>query len=271
MAVDLPSLLADLSAETGVVDGLLSALDVADWERSTPAEGWAIRDQVSHLAFFDDVAVLAAEDPKAFETSKREVLDLGDDFVDQIAERYRAISAGELLGWFRSSRRRLVDVFGSIDPSVKLPWFGPPMSAASSVTARLMETWAHGRDIADTLGNQPEATDRLRQIAHIGVRTLGFSFQLHGRDVPAGPVYVELSAPSGDTWSWGPPDAPNAVRGTAEDFCLVVTQRRNTADTRLHATGVVAREWMEVAQAFAGPPGTGRPAREDARPGVVHR
>jgi uncharacterized protein (TIGR03084 family) len=264
MAVDLPQLLNDLAAETEVVDALLSGLQAQDWERPTPAQGWAIRDQVSHLAYFDDTAVLAARHPERFEAEKAELTAVGDGFVDAVAERYRSMPPGELLSWLRSSRRRLIDTFGGIDPSAKLPWFGPPMSAASSVTARLMETWAHGRDIADTLGSTSPATDRLRQIAHIGVRTFGFSFQLRGLPVPSEPVFVELSAPSGATWSWGPSDAANTVRGPAEDFCLVVTQRRNVKDTGLAVTGPVATEWMTVAQAYAGAPGPGRPARAEA-------
>ena len=264
MAVDLPQLLNDLAAETEVVDALLSGLQAQDGERPTPALGWAIRDQVSHLAYFDDTAVLAARHPERFEAEKAELTAVGDGFVDAVAERYRSMPPGELLSWLRSSRRRLIDTFGGIDPSAKLPWFGPPMSAASSVTARLMETWAHGRDIADTLGAASPATDRLRQIAHIGVRTFGFSFQLRGLPVPSEPVFVELSAPSGATWSWGPSDAANTVRGPAEDFCLVVTQRRNVKDTGLAVTGPVATEWMTVAQAYAGAPGPGRPARAEA-------
>jgi uncharacterized protein (TIGR03084 family) len=264
MAVDMPQLLNDLAAETAVVDALLSGLDAAEWERPTPAQGWAIRDQVSHLAYFDDTAVLAATQPEQFEIEKTELLALGDGFVDHVAERYRSMPADELLAWFRSARQRLIDTFSEIDPSAKLPWFGPPMSAASSATARIMETWAHGHDIADTFGSSSPATDRLRQIAHIGVRTFGFSFQLRGLPVPTEPVYIELTAPSGATWSWGPADAADSVRGPAEDFCLVVTQRRNIKDTDLIVTGPVAAEWMTVAQAYAGAPGPGRPAREDA-------
>lgn len=265
MAVDLRRLLADLAAETQIVDQLLSDLDAGDWERATPAQGWAIRDQVSHLAYFDDVAVLAAQDADSFETTKNEVTVLGDDFVDRVAERYRGMAPDELLEWFASSRRRLITVFSAIDPSVKLPWFGPPMSAASSVTARLMETWAHGQDIADALGRTTEATERLRQIAHIGVRTMPFSFQLRGLPVPDESVYVELSAPGGGTWTWGTPDSEAQVHGPAEDFCLVVTQRRNIADTAVRTKGDVAAQWMSIAQAFAGPPGSGRPAGENAR------
>jgi uncharacterized protein (TIGR03084 family) len=134
------------------------------------------------------------------------------------------------------------------------------MSAASSVTARLMETWAHGQDIADALEVTRPATARLRHVAHLGVATMSFSFQAHGQPVPTAPVRVELTAPGedGTTWTWGPPEASDLVRGDALDFCLLVTQRRHRLDTGVRATGPVATAWLEVAQAFAGPPGPGR-------------
>lgn len=264
MAVDIAQLLSDLRAETAVVEAMLVDLDPADWERPTVAAGWAIRDHVSHLAYFDDAATLAARDPDAFRESARELLALGDDFPDQVADRYRAMPPEELHDWFTSAREAFLREFAAIDPSVKLPWYGPDMSAASSITARLMETWAHGRDIADTLGREPEPTERLRHIAHIGARTLGHSFALRGRPLPAEPVYVALSGPAGDAWTWGPPDATNSIHGPALDFCLVVTQRRNVADTQLQITGPIAAEWMAIAQAYAGAPGPGRPPQGES-------
>jgi uncharacterized protein (TIGR03084 family) len=131
------------------------------------------------------------------------------------------------------------------------------MSARSKVTARIMETWAHGQDVADTLGIRREPTDRLRHVAHIGVTTFGWSHVNRGLEVPDTPVRVELTGPSGDLWTWGPEDAAQSVRGPAEDFCLVVVQRRHVEDTSLAVSGDVARNWMLIAQAFAGPPVTG--------------
>jgi uncharacterized protein (TIGR03084 family) len=134
------------------------------------------------------------------------------------------------------------------------------MSAASMTTARLMETWAHGLDVTDALGQPPSVSDRLRHIAHIGVRTRDFAFAQHGLPVPEEPFRVELTAPDGGTWSWGPEDAPQRVTGPAVDFCQRVTQRRHRADLALTATGDDADRWLDIAQAFAGPPGAGRAA-----------
>jgi len=256
-------LLADLTAETSVVDAMLAGLAGADWERPTPAAGWAIRDQVSHLAYFDQAAALAATRPGKFGRQTAQLAALGPDLADVIAGQHRGDEPAALLSWFRTARAALVAVFAGLDPGTRVPWYGPPMSIASSATARLMETWAHGQDIADALGIGREPAMRLRHIAHLGVRTLGFSFQVHGLPVPAGPVRVELTAPDGSLWHWGPAAAADQVTGPAEDFCLVVTQRRHRAATRLQVTGPVATQWMSLAQAFAGPPGPGRSPQAD--------
>ncbi len=255
----LDGLLADLAAETADLDRVLAGLTAAGWERPTPAAGWAVRDQVSHLAYFDEAAALAVTDAGRFRAAAAALAAAGPDFPDQVAARYRSLPAPELLGWFRTARGGLAAVFAAADPAARLPWYGPPMSPASSVTARLMETWAHGQDIADAAGVAREPTGRLRHVAHLGVRTLGHSFTLRGRPVPGTPVRVELGAPDGGTWTWGPAGAADTVRGPALDFCLVVTQRRNLADTALRADGPVAAEWLSIAQAFAGAPGPGRP------------
>jgi uncharacterized protein (TIGR03084 family) len=258
MAVELSALLADLGAETRVVQELLTGLADHDWERPTPAQGWAVRDQVSHLAYFDAAAVIAATEPDRFRAEAAELLALGHGFPDEVAGRYRQLPPAALFEWFSGARAQLLATFGSLDPKTRVPWYGPDMSIASSATARLMETWAHGQDIADTFGVQREPTGRLRHIAHLGVRTLRFSFQLNDREAPAAEVRVELAAPDGSRWTWGPADAENRVTGPALDFCLAVTQRRHPADTELCATGPVASEWMSIAQAFAGAPGSGR-------------
>jgi uncharacterized protein (TIGR03084 family) len=257
VAADLGGLLADLTAETRVLEDLLEPLDAAAWQRPTPSPGWTIHDQVSHLAYFDETATLAATDPDRFR-AEADVGALGPGFPDEIAARYRKLPEAELLSWFLGARTGYVAALRGLGPRDRLPWYGPDMSAASSVTARLMETWAHGQDIADALGAVREPTSRLRHVAHLGVRTFGFSFQLNGRPVPLTPVRVELAAPDAGTWTWGPADAPDRVTGPALDFCLVVTQRRNLADTRLRVTGPAATEWMSLAQAFAGAPGPGR-------------
>jgi uncharacterized protein (TIGR03084 family) len=257
----MTSLADDLAAESAELRGLVAGLDEAGWRRETPAEGWSIADQVSHLAYFDDVAVQSAVEPDAFRAEWERT---GRVDPDAIAARYRDLPGAELLGWFDRSRERLIETFRGLDPRLRMPWFGTAMSAASSLTARIMETWAHGQDVADALGVAREPSARLRHVVHIGVGARAFSYALHGRVLPDVPVHVELAAPDGSRWTWGPADAADRITGPALDFALLITQRRHRDDLALTVTGAAAREWAEIGQAFAGEAGTGRRAGQFA-------
>jgi uncharacterized protein (TIGR03084 family) len=267
MPVDMAALLADLEAESAAFDAMIAPLSAAEYLLPTPAEGWCISDQVSHLAFFDEAALLAATDPSRFTIEAAQMMARDAEFPGEVAVRYRATPGPELRVWLQRARRDLLAGFAAIEPGRRLPWYGPDMSAASSVTARLMETWAHGQDVADALEISRPPTARLRHIAHIGVSTIGFSFLLRGLPVPDQPIRVELTAPDGSTWTWGPASADNVVRAPAQDFCLVVTQRRHPADTSVVAAGPLAAQWIAIAQAFAGAPGPGRQPRTGRQPG----
>jgi len=260
MPVDIEPLLRDLSAETDLLLERLNGAGDGVWDRPTPAPGWTVRDQLTHLAYFDDTAVLAAVNPDAFRAGKEDALRDVDAFTASIARQYSTLTGDETRQWFTRARAELASVYSRLDPESRVPWYGPDMSPASAVTARLMETWAHGQDIIDGMGQLRSDSPGLRHVAHIGVRTLPNSFRARSLPVPDSPVRVELAAPDGELWEWGPAGAPDEVRGPALDFCLVVTQRRHIDDTRLATTGPVAREWMSIAQAFAGPPGAGRRA-----------
>jgi uncharacterized protein (TIGR03084 family) len=266
MADLLADLAAALEAETASLERLLTDLDGAGWQRPTPAEGWSIRDQITHLAYFDDAAATAIAEPDRFRAERDAVLADLERIPDRMAREHRSVSGPDAHAWFRRARAHLVEVALAADRGVRIPWYGPDMSVASMLTARIMETWAHGQDVADALGAPHAVTPALRQVAHLGVRTLPNSFRARGREVPEVEVRVELIGPGGDEWEWGPSDATDRVRGPALDFCLVVTQRRHLADTTLDVQGPVAAEWMEIAQAFAGPPGAGRPPTRPVSP-----
>lgn len=255
--VDIDTLCTDLYDEHASVDDLVVGLDEPTWDLPTPAEPWTIRDQISHLAFFDEQAALAVLEPDRFTANLTKAAEDIDAFMDAPLDFGRALPGNEVLSWWRGIRTQMLRGFWAADPTVRVPWFGPPMSLASFISARLMETWAHGQDVVDALGVEREATDRLKHVCHLGVRARRNSYAAQGREFPEGDVRVELTAPSGATWSWGE-DQENVVRGSAEDFCLVVTQRRHLDDTDLGVTGPLATEWMSIAQAFAGPPGPGR-------------
>jgi uncharacterized protein (TIGR03084 family) len=263
--IDMARLCQDLADEHASLDAIVAPLDEAGWDRPTPAGGWAVRDHVAHLAYTDGAAYLAAVDPEAFARDMAAV-PRGERQPRQLAIG-RAMSGPHLLHWWRLSRAATVDAFRRLAPGARLPWFGPSMSAASFATARLQETWAHGQDVADALGVTRAASERLRHVAHLGVITRAFSFTNQGTPAPPDDVRVELVSPAGASWTWGDPSAADRVKGPALDFCLVVTRRRHPADTRLHITGAVAEEWMRRAQAFAGPPGTGRAPGQFPKPG----
>jgi uncharacterized protein (TIGR03084 family) len=205
--------------------------------------------------------MLALTDADAFARDAEQIhAALAGNRTDPSVEQGRALAPGDLLEQWRRDRTRLVELARTLDPRARVPWYGPAMSARSFITARLMETWAHGQDVVDALGAERRPTDRLRHVAHIGVGARPFSYIANGREPSPAPVRVELVAPSGEVWAWGPEDAADRVTGPALDFCLLVTQRRHRDDVDVRAEGGAAGEWLDIAQAFAGPPGPGRRA-----------
>lgn len=250
---DLDALARDLADEQSSLDDLVASIEDAAWRRDTPAAGWTVLDQIAHLAYFDRSAAEAILDPDAFRASLTSAADaaLAGDIDEFTLGPWRAMSPAAVLAGWRENRARLIEAAATLEPTARVPWYGPSMSAASFLTARLMETWAHGTDVADALGARLVATDRLVHVARLGVITRGWSYTVRGESVPEGRVRVALTSPGGETWTWGDEDAEDTVSGPAEDFCLVVTQRRHLDDTALEA-GALARHWLTRAQAFAG-------------------
>jgi uncharacterized protein (TIGR03084 family) len=256
--------LEDLLAETAGLDALVAGLEPAAWGRETPAEGWTIAHQIAHLAWTDRRALLAVGDPDAFAREADVAAASFDTYVDDGARQGAALPPGELLARWREGRARLWEALAAQPKGVRFRWYGPPMSTASMATGRLMETWAHGEDVADTLGVRREPTARLWHVARIGVRARDFAFAVHGRPAPAEEFRVELTSPDGSLWAFGPADAAQRVTGTALDFCLLAVRRRHRDDVRLRAQGPDAEAWLSVVQAFAGPPGDSRPPSKGA-------
>ena len=256
---------ADLLAEQQALDEVVAGLDEAAWAAPTPSPRWTVADQIGHLAFFDGTAAMAIVDPDAFSDHLTEIVGAIAATPEEMDEvtlgEYRAMPPAGLLDAWRGNRSRLADAAATLADDTRLPWYGPSMGAKSFLTARLMETWAHGQDIVDAVGAERPATDRLRHIAQLGFITRGWSYVNRGREAPSTPVAVVLTSPAGEPWSFGPDDAEERISGPAEDFCLVVTQRRHVDDTALEITGDAAREWMEIAQAFAGGATDGPAAR----------
>lgn len=257
------SVRADLIAEQEALDEIVSALSDEQWRLDTPSERWSVTDQIGHLAHFDETASWAITDEARFTESMQEMMgalrpDASPDELDDLTlGRFRAMTSDELLEAWRANRNLLADAAASLDDDTRVIWYGPSMGAKSFLTARLMECWAHGQHVCDAVGATREATDRLQHIAQLGFITRKWTYVNRGLDAPSVPVRVELDAPSGEVWTFGPDDATETVVGTAEDFCLVVTQCRNVASTDLAVTGDAAAEWMSMAQAFAGGPTDG--------------
>lgn len=261
---ELDAVLDDLRAEGEEVEGLIGELSDAQWRLPTPAPRWTVAHQVAHLAWTDAVALLSATDPEAFRVEAEKAEGDPHGFVDVGAEAGAALPPGELLARWRDGRDRLWQALRSAPAGVRFPWYGPPMSVASMATARLMETWAHGQDIADALGVRRVPTARLRQVARIGVRARAYAYLVRQIPAPEEEFRVELTGPGGELWAYGPEGAAQRVSGPALDFCLLVTQRAHRHDLELRAEGAEADRWLDIAQAFAGPPGEGRAPKKDA-------
>lgn len=258
--MDVQRVVDDLVAEQHALDAVVARLAPEQWALPTPSPRWSISDQIGHLTFFDTTAALAITDPEAFAAHRAELV---ADFADELAvddvtlATFRQLSPDAQLAEWRRRRDALEGAGRTLADDSRVEWYGPSMGAKSFLTARLMEVWAHGQDVCDAVGARREPTDRLRHVAQLGVITRGWSYAVRGATAPDDEVRVELTAPSGATWPWGSDDATASITGPAEDFCLVVTQRRHVDDTALVVHGAVARDWMLTAQAFAGAPTTG--------------
>ncbi len=253
--MQVQEVLHDLIAEQDALDDVLADIDDAAWARPTPSPGWTIADQIAHLTYFDATAALAIRDPEGFRTHRSELVaamadPAGTDAV--IMDPLRVLTPDGLRSEWRANRAALAHAGATLADDARVEWYGPSMGARSFLTARLMEAWAHGQDIVDTLGVRRQPTDRLRHIAQLGVITRGWSYINRGLQPPEGQVSVILTAPSGTSWEWTHDDAIGTITGQAVDFCLVVTQRRHIDDTGLVVDGDAARDWMINAQAFAG-------------------
>lgn len=248
----------DLREEGDELYELLKTLDASVWAQSTPFKSWTVQEVVEHLHFSDRLAVLSLESDQEFlnaaQAMGRAIMQEGLDLKVIARREIGSLAPGELLRRWRDCFVAMCELLGAADPKARLKWFGPDMGVRMFATARQMETWAHGQDVYDLLRRPRVYTDRLKNIAVIGVRTFGWTFANRGLPVPPDIPYLRLIAPSGEIWEWNPPSEDNRVEGLASEFCHVVTQGRNIADTRLRVVGETATRWMAIAQCFAGGP-----------------
>lgn len=248
----------DFRAESETLNAVLEPLAEADFDRVTLFKDWTINDVLQHLHFFNLMADYSAFQPGRFEEGYARFGRLreenGGSFQiaqDILLDRLRGQA---LRAAWRQTYLDMHPRWSAADPKKRVKWAGPDMSVRSSITARQMETWAHGQEVFDVLGLERQEADRIRNIAHLGVSTYGWTFVNRGEQVPEPMPFVRLTAPSGTVWDWGQESAGERIEGSAVAFCQVVAQTRNIADTGLAVTGPNATRWMTIAQCFAGPP-----------------
>jgi uncharacterized protein (TIGR03084 family) len=261
-ASQLDVLREDLAKEQQSLDDALATIADEQWLLPTPSPGWSVADQIGHLCFFDGSAATAILHPEDFALHVQGLYEgvASQGFDEYTLKSFRDLAPVEQLNLWRREREALDSAATSLREGDRVAWYGPSMGAVSFLTARLMETWAHGTDVVDALGVPRPPTDRLRHIAQLGFMTRKWSYTVRGEELPAGLVRLDLTSPSNEHWLWGVADADDSVVGTAEEFCLVVTQRRHLDDTALK-TSELGRHWLLRAQAFAGAPSQGPQAR----------
>ncbi|OUS05482.1 TIGR03084 family protein [Gammaproteobacteria bacterium 54_18_T64] len=259
---DLAQIVTDLRAEGEELYHFLSTLDAADWSRATAFKSWTVNDVVAHLYFGDYLGVTSHKDGKAFKSFMAEVQDSGLTLAEFTRQWLNKLSGKAMLELWRELFLEMCDLFAASDPKLRLTWAGPDMGIQMFATARLMETWAHSWAIYDLLGAEYQQDDRIKHIATIGVKTYQWTFANRNMTPPGPPPHISLLAPSGELWQWNTEQSENTISGEAVEFCQVVTQVRNIADTKLKITGEPARQWMTIAQCFAGP------AEEPPAPGL---
>lgn len=249
----------DFDAECTALAALLAPLSDADFERATAFKAWTLNDIMSHLYMGDTSARQTLIEPEAYAEARairRKAQDGGETLLDYQRKWANGVNGRALAGAWRDSAAKTADAYAKADPKQRVKWVGPDMSARSSITARLMETWSHAQAIYDLLGVERQDHDGIRAIAHLGAITYGWTFQNRGEEPPGPAPHIRLTAPSGAIWEWNTDTAPagERVEGPATDFCQVVAQTRNIQDVNLKVTGPNANTWMAKAQCFAGPP-----------------
>jgi uncharacterized protein (TIGR03084 family) len=251
----LESVLADLTAESDQLEAWVTPLDAVDWATVTTPEGWTVTHQIAHLAWTDQASLTAIGGGEPFDALLALATSDPFGFIDAETDRWATLPPDEQLPRWQRGRADLAAALRAVPAGEKIPWFGPPMSPTSMVTARFMETWGHGHDVAEGLGHTDPQNDRCKHVCHIGVRARGNAFAMHQEADPGDDIRVELTAPSGALWTWGGEDAANRVTGNGYDFALLATRRRQRDDVDVHAEGAAADKFLDVVQAFAGMPG----------------
>jgi len=243
----------DLEAETAALAAVVAELTEEQWRAPTVAEGWDSHETILHLGAADYIAHLTLVDAEAFATERARISSGEASLHQLVGDQVQGLSGHDLWQWFLAGRHAMIDGFRKLNPKDRVTWIGPDIGARSMATGRLMETWTHAHDLADTFDVPYPQTDRLRNIAHLGAVTRDFSFVNRGLTPPTEAIRIELTSPAGDIWAWGPDHAVNRVTATAYDFCKVLTRREPLAGSAVQTEGAIAQAWMEIAQPWVEP------------------
>jgi len=245
----------DFREESEALYALLAPLSESELQTKTAFKGWTLNDVVGHLFIWNQAAELTLRDSEAFKKFFKEVISSGSLRAFE-QKKLSSLHGQALVKAWREQFLAMSELYGKADPSHRVKWAGPDMTVRSKITARLMETWAHGQEIYDQLGQIRKCEDRIQNIVILGVNTFGWTYKVSGLKVPGAMPYLRLESPSGQLWTFGEPSTDECIEGMAEEFCQVVTQTRNIADTDLKVVGPTAQDWMSRAQCFAGGPET---------------
>ena len=249
---------ADFRAESDVLYDLLAPLSEDEFKRPTLFKEWTTNDILAHLHWGNMQADLSLNNEakflERFEAMKKlRETGAGMTMRESTDLMLEGLSGKRLLDTWREFYGPMSDRFASADPKKRVKWVGPDMSVRSSITARLMETWSHSQAAFDLFRVERQETDRIKNVAVLGINTFGWTFVNRGETVPEPKPYVNLTGPSGAIWEWNEPSNEERIEGSGLEFCQVVTQTRSIGDTTLKVTGSIATKWMAVAQCFAGP------------------
>ncbi len=244
----------DIEAETEALAGVVDGFSEHQWRAPTVAEGWDSYETILHLGATGWICDLAVSNPAGFAKVRARLANGEVSVHELVRSETKAKEGNELWRWFLEIRGSMVNSLRKTEPKARITWLGPDIGARSLATSRLLETWTHSHDLADTFDVPYPPTDRLRHIAHIGYVTREFSYINRGMSMPDEPVRLELLSPNGESWTWGPSDAEQLVVSTAYEFCKVLTRRLPLRESTVETKGAFATEWMEIAQPWIEPP-----------------
>lgn len=258
----------DFLDESEALYALVSPLSDAELATPTLFKGWTISDVIGHLHMWNWAADLSLKDGEGFKAFWARVaahMAKGGTLTAFERQWAEGLQGRALVQAWREFYLPMAARFGEADPSARVLWAGPDMSVRSSITARLMETWSHAQAIYDVMSVDRQDGERIRNIVVLGVNTYGWTFANRKMEVPRPMPHLRLTGPSGELWTFGEEGTGELIEGSATAFCQVVAQTRNIADVDLRVEGPNAKQWMAIAQCFAGPP------ENPPAPGVRHK